>query len=468
MLTRQEAIKELIEYSKEIKKIVENAKQNNKRQEKVYKHRKFFRFEYDGHRTGHRTYQTNIKNWDYLIYPTIWKCRDSRRIRDVEANLRLAIPVYSGGYLLSYVSRLVHLLFRNKTNGMYSINNIAKAFVKHILDEPVKYRLISELEGIVIPPRKIKLGRNLMIRRITKRDLERKLPIESYENFNHATEKATVKFELNFEEKESEHLVFSAVDAHLVPLRLFKLGNIQHVSIREDAESVESTIDLDDVGYFNRVFVGISYLLKQKEVEKLKEFYKVIIKKISPKLYLSWLQNGPISIAYSRYIEALERGRTVEKGLAYAVMGLEALLLDGDDEINYRLKMRTARLFQILSLDAKSAFDDLSWAYDARSAYAHGNKLKPKEIRKIRTEYGHENILILKVLDYLRILIAVSLIGDMEKKDLIRNIDDSWLSDSSLKKLKKSYAKVAKLMNLKKHNPEFLFFPANHISNMTI
>ncbi|HXT85063.1 MAG TPA: hypothetical protein VN704_12170, partial [Verrucomicrobiae bacterium] len=371
-MTKERAISEIITYSKEIKKIIEYQKQNNEPLEKTFQRRKYLQFEYDGRRiTSSRHQELKIKNWDHLIYPVIWQCRDSHRINEVESFLKRELPGYAGGYLLSYVSTLVHLLFQNKTKGMYSINNLARAFVKHALNEKLKYKLTLELEGIVLPSKKIKLNKNLIISRVHKSDLERKIPIEYFENYLHATEKATTKFELNYED-DGETIEFDIAERYLIPLRLFKLGNVQRVSIKRETENIESYTSLDEVGSYDRVFVGLSYLLKSSEIKRLQKFYKSIIKKVSFDVFLPWLQKESIAIAYSRYIESLARRGSIERMLAYAVMGLEALLLEGDEEINYRLRMRSARILQILSLDGKSVFDDLFWAYKARSAYAHG------------------------------------------------------------------------------------------------
>lgn len=470
ILTIQQAIDELTVYSKEIQKIVENEKMQNNPQSKILRNRKFLQFEYNGHRIDSvRPIDTSLQNWDYLIYPVIWRCRDSQRIRDVDIAIKNAIPSYPGGSLLSYVSKLVHLLFIGKTQGIYSINNLAKAFVKKILKKPLKYKFTLELVGILLNSPKVKISSKLTLSKIKKSDLERKIPLEYYENFEDATENSTAKFEIEYEDSFEYASEFDKSELHLIPLRLFKLGNIQHTSIRRDSEDPDSFTTFDEVGFFKRVFVGVSYLLKQNEVENLQKFWKEIIEKIPDNFLYSWKRNDSISIAYERYMEALGRRGSIEFMLAHVVMGLEALLLDGDDEINYRLKMRTARILQILGLQGKTVFDDLAWAYKARSAYAHGTKLSRKDINKIRSVYEKEDILILRVLNYLRVLLVAFLLIDESKNEVIRHIDDSWLLDSSLKKLKKSLAKSAKLLELKKHKPKFTFYPMNRqISDMVI
>lgn len=259
------------------------------------------------------------------------------------------------------------------------------------------------------------------------------------------------------------------VGRYLTLLRLFKIGNIQYTSFLRKTESPDAFTSLDEVGSFNSMFTGISYMIKNNEVRKLQKFWKIMNEKIAEDFLHTWKRNDPISIAYERYSEALMRRGTTEMMLAYAVMGLEALLLEGEEEISYRLRMRVSRILQVLGLNGKTVFDDLAWAYKARSAFAHGSKLDIKSKKKINEKYERDDVLILKVLDYLRILIVTFLLIDKSKDEMIKCIDNSWLSDSELKQLKKSLSKINTVFNLKNYKPIFSFYPTNKmIGNVVI
>ena len=130
--------------------------------------------------------------------------------------------------------------------------------------------------------------------------------------------------------------------------------------------------------------------------------------------------------------------------------------MTGESEINYRVRLRTSQILSVLGMDKKKVFDNLGIAYQARSKFAHGDKLSPKAYKKILERYKHAEILELTILDYVRILVVSILIIDYDKNALLKLVDESWLECKKLKKLEKILAKPKKLLALSDYCPKYI------------
>jgi hypothetical protein len=112
-------------------------------------------------------------------------------------------------------------------------------------------------------------------------------------------------------------------------------------------------------------------------------------------------------------------------------MGLESLYLRTNEtgEITYRLRLRVAKILSALGHDVYDMKKLINYAYETRSAYVHGDKLKSKTAKDIERNYGGLDNLFKKVADVLRISIVTNLLigGGINKEDLITLIDDSFV-----------------------------------------
>jgi hypothetical protein len=138
-----------------------------------------------------------------------------------------------------------------------------------------------------------------------------------------------------------------------------------------------------------------------------------------------------ISIAYERYCAGLLRANIFEERVANAVMGLEAVFLEEKLEVAYRCRLRTARALSYLGEDPKQVFSLLGDAYDARNAFAHGDRLSEKKRKKIETKRGDCEIVYRTAMNYLRKALVSSIVGNLGKSALIDLLDQSLVDPTN-------------------------------------
>jgi hypothetical protein len=135
---------------------------------------------------------------------------------------------------------------------------------------------------------------------------------------------------------------------------------------------------------------------------------------------------GALSIAYSRYVDSLGRDvNPVERRLASAVMGLEALYLPraSEGELSYRLRLHVARVLAELGYDSSIVTTDVREAYGIRSSYVHGYELN--STGRGRAPPARDELLGLcrRTIDYLRASIVLFMALGVNKDQFLPIVD---------------------------------------------
>ncbi len=123
-----------------------------------------------------------------------------------------------------------------------------------------------------------------------------------------------------------------------------------------------------------------------------------------------------------------------------AVMGLESLFtLERDRGENaFKLGIRVAGLLGILSFDPITVRSTVEDAYNFRNKVVHGSYISPENRRKMSDIFP-------KILNYLRVSLIIFIFNEEVGKDkLVDIIDQSVISESHKKDLKKILEKIAK------------------------
>jgi hypothetical protein len=115
----------------------------------------------------------------------------------------------------------------------------------------------------------------------------------------------------------------------------------------------------------------------------------------------------------------------LERRIANAVMGLEALLLDATQELSYRLGLRTAKIMSLLGSDPREARQLIKDAYHIRNLFAHGSHLSYREKRKLELRYKDIKNIFSAIANYLRRLIVIMILIRKTKDEFIDLIDNS-------------------------------------------
>ena len=215
-----------------------------------------------------------------------------------------------------------------------------------------------------------------------------------------------------------------AVEEAIAILRLFRLAGIEYIRYRMISPS--DTFFGEEISEARYPLEGQgSYTICPADSRRLRLFWKGM----SGPVKQSLLRDAPRRIessatAFGFYNEAL-RGHDHHKKTAFAIMGLEALLLPGaDGELSYRFGTRLAKLLGLCGGDPHRIRRLAKLGYSVRSAFAHGGHLSREDKKKIDKE-GGVGVVATQVLDYLRrIIVTVLTFGDT-RDNLIALLDES-------------------------------------------
>jgi hypothetical protein len=202
-----------------------------------------------------------------------------------------------------------------------------------------------------------------------------------------------------------------------------------------------------------------SYILKDEDVNKLKKFWEQISSILPPIFYRFDVGKiDHVSIGFNRYTDALMQNGIIERRIANAIMGLEALYFkpSGElQELQYRVGIRVAKMLGKLNFDPIRIRCAIKDAYTIRSIFSHGGHLSYKEKKKYEAKYdGNIKNLLILILDYLRVSIIVSMTIRSEKDEFIDIIDNAMIDDAANQRLLSVLNQAKNILEFDKENPE--------------
>ena len=229
-------------------------------------------------------------------------------------------------------------------------------------------------------------------------------------------------------------------------LRLFKVGSVTYSSYHMDSESplkfIGGTITPNRITTpQERYFVG------SEEQGKFKDFFQNIEKCLPRSFYGFGVEKTDyVTIAYNRYCDALLEGNLPEKRIMNVMMGFEALFINENQEVGYRLRTRVSKFLSILELDPYSLRKKLKDAYAIRSLFSHGSVLDYKTRKKHEKRCGDLKDFIAEILDYLRISIVLITLINLNKDQFVDMVDDSFADKEKDRILNNLVSKWKKLV----------------------
>jgi len=323
----------------------------------------------------------------------------------------------------SFLRKLIyHYLYESKIE-----EKLLEIFLKELREEPIKMSAVIELQGITLEPEIINIASGIKLRRPTIKDIEKEIPIYGYEfgiDIFLPNPSAIMEIE-SYCHNSTE--IKKLVEKSIAILRLFKVGSVHYISYSIFSESL--------IGFISRVTslgepqVHEFYPLLNDGVEKLQKFWKEMSVSIPDDFigFESSAQQGNLTFAYQRYSDALLSDGLLERRIANAIIGLEALYLNELEELKRYLILRVSKFLGIVGYNPYDIRNVLRDAYRIRSIFLHGNRLDYKYKKELEKEYGNLNKFLLQVLDYLRISIILMSFLRKEKDELIDLIDDAFI-----------------------------------------
>jgi len=311
------------------------------------------------------------------------------------------------------------------------IDLISKSFEDHLEGKTIQCGANVEFLGLAIEPETIDLQNGVILRQTKKEDVEKEEEsyMRNHHNYDHNLPSMIMKITING--RYGIEVQNKVSDAEAI-LRLFKVASTRYKGYTFFSGSFNSNF-IGTMGTLDNTRPSLVGCIEKYEIDNLKKFWNLLKERI-----VIFTRLGEHSsyrdISYQRYKDAiLKNPESVERRVADCMMGLEAIFLkDGGEqqELSYRLQLRTGRLLGILGHDPFKIKNLIRDGYNIRSKFVHGSTLEHKDVKKYEEKYEKMDKFLLKLLDVLRIAIVISLMITVKKEEMIDLIDDSFLDNN--------------------------------------
>jgi hypothetical protein len=436
----QETLQRLTEALKEIVSIAISSKTVEPEDEPQFKW-KIRSFEYtdSGITSSAEGNYGSKKSWFRASVALRKQIPDDPSFKTALEELKQAYPAVSEmpNYLEGFAGTIVGICLTS--GGAPDSTDIEKAitgFLRDLAGGPVTYKAKVELRGVTLRSERVPLDVGMSIRQPRKEDLESTIRADVF--LPHRVPNPSAIVDIEFSATRGQNpVVQRKVQQCVALLRLFGVGSVNYTSYTMESDSI-----MDWAGHIATLTSGDSggaletYVIKNEDEAKLKAFWRTMSGLMPKDIYDFQRQISHITLAYDRYSDALLVNGIIERRIANAVMGLEALLLDETQELSYRLGARASKLLGLMDkppLHVRTLIND---AYRIRSTFAHGGHLTYKLKKKLEAKYGETKQLLLLLLDYLRILIVTMILCHTDKRELIDLIDDALIDEQKQQQLK--------------------------------
>jgi len=444
-LDDQKSTQLLKELSNKIKQIIDAglSKGDLKSEDEVWFKWKVDSFKYDDNGPGEHS-----ATGDYIVKKSWFRAMikiegDIEKSTEYTTTLEYLTKIFGEGMnnfvLQRFTQKIISdYLYNQKFDG--AVDELINKFFKSVKGEPLTYGAEVKLEGIILRPDKIEIAHGIILRKIAKEDLEKEyayhsLAFSQTRNPIHTIPSAILRIEfLGTRVNEVQKKVGEAITI----LRLFRVGGVKFESYQLFSDSMTDLMASGGLFSGETTTANETYLIAQEDAKSLKKFWENVHPLVEKSLpWPGVTKEDHMTIAYKRYSDALLQNGLMERQITNTMMGLEGLLLKGDEkqELTYRLGIRVAKILGNLTHDPLEVKKIISDAYNVRSLFAHGGQLDYNARVKLENKYKSVKNLLLYVLDYLRICLIVYLTLHIEKDAFIDIIDKSFIDVKSNEQL---------------------------------
>jgi len=363
---------------------------------------------------------------DIKKLPEYIKCEDEVK---EHPNYRNAFGMLPFTFLEEIVDKTKSLDFSEPV-----FNEVYSDFENFLLTMETSYKLHASLADFSMDAEIIELEPGLIIKKMTAEELSETIDCMSPFSFRFDTLHYRYRIEVNYKIKEEleasgknpHEIAISTLKNVITALRMFKCGDVYDAPYYYMPVSwaffIRGIASSSIANAPARTHIKPELKLEKSEIEDFKKFwlfYKEFLPKRDNFLFLN--------TAISRLDFAYDNSRVEDRLIDYMI-AFEALFLKGneDQELNYRLALRTAVLLGESKESKEEVFKNMKTAYKLRSLVVHGknfDKLK----KELEEKHKNVNEFILKIEEYLRKAIKqfLELIKTYSDQDAIIDYLDS-------------------------------------------
>lgn len=304
--------------------------------------------------------------------------------------------------------------------------NIQNSIVAQLNDKPFECGARVEMIGLVIKTPEIDLHNGIVIYQTKKPDIDKEYSTNESQKYEFPIHPSAI-INISMITKHPSDIQYKIMEIETI-LNLFVVGNISNKEYQLHSKTFDSMFGMK--GFSNKnIFQPIIGLIKEDDVERLRLFWNEVKDRVA--IFTSFGEKSTFRhIAYQRYKDALSNAQQIERAISDCMMGFESVFLrdSGEQqELSYRLRLRTARFFGILGFDPFKIKKMINDAYNIRSRFVHGGILDYDRTKELEEKYGSMKSFLIKLLDLLRIVIVIILLTDIGKPQMIDTIDNSFL-----------------------------------------
>ena len=330
------------------------------------------------------------------------------------------------------------------------LENLCTSFLNDLAGGPITHRAKVNLGGVVLRSSSIQIAVGIRLRQPTREDIEIASPAVQFVHLQNPiakTPQAIAEIEYIGARDQTMELQ-REVGRFISVLRLFDVGSVLYTSYQMESNAILSAWGAHmTLGSGISATAGERYVIKQEDEDRLKMFWRTMSHTIPNGFYDFQKQVSHLTLAYDRYSDAILHNGIVERRIANAVMGLEALLLGETQELNYRLGLRIAKALSLVGKKPLEVRQRIHDAYRIRSLFAHGGHLSYKEKARLERRYGDMKKFTLPLFDYLRSLIILMISLHCDKEEVIDLLDDALIDQEKHESLKSRVSPLTSLIS---------------------
>lgn len=338
--------------------------------------------------------------------------------------LSLLSEIYGKPDRIPYL--LSSFLLNEVSNGM---KGNLELFLDDLEDKPASFHVTARMIGIVPEGTELTLSDGVKLRRVREEDLTYEVPVYGlgYERNFLSPPDSILEVSLN---TQYVNEVQNKIERLAILFSLYRetCANYERYSIQTKSygqmggtisKNVQSSIEP-------------KITIKKSDLVSFTAFINYFEPRI-PEALIQGKPLDPLDISIKRYLESIRESLGIEEKITRAVMGLEALFLENESELKFRLALRTSLLLGYLNEDPTKVFEKVSEAYDYRSSHVHGSVLSPEKQLRAKEVLDH-------VWRCLRKTILLWIVEDIssvaKKRQFLKQIDSALISENARQILK--------------------------------
>jgi len=319
-----------------------------------------------------------------------------------------------------------------------NIEALCQKVIQQIATQELNAVATIYLIGITLQSEEIELMPGIRLRRSNQADISQSIPMhQNIEIADSPFATAVLEIKRMLTIKQWSGLT-NEIEKTIHILRLLGVGAIYYKYYTVQTDWLLNGINDSEVIPSNFPHPPVIFFLEKRNESLVKAMFAYMQTHLP---HLSGINRkiNSLTVSYDRYEDACNEGKIFERKVMNAIMGLEALYLDDNMELSYKLSIRCAKVMSFCNLDPLEIKRVIKVGYKIRSVFAHGDHLKKKDINKYNDQFGDYQNIGNQLCNYLRVSICVNIILKLKKSPFLEELDNSLLSLSISEKLKKDF-----------------------------